>query len=156
MINKKLTFRPKIDGLREMAVGFLFSITLKITIWGYNSFQVLFNDWFNNNFNVWKKFLLDIPNFEYLEIGTFEGRSALFVSEFNCKKIVCVDPYIEYKETEQFNFKMSDVFESVNEKLKKITDKDIKFIREKSDDFFLKTMINLMLFILMDIINTIM
>ena len=103
-----------------------------------NKYAFKFNDWFNNNFNVWKKFLLDIPNFKYLEIGTFEGRSALFVSEFNCEKIVCVDPYIEYNETEQYNFKMSDVFESVNEKFKKIINKDIELIREKSDDFFSK------------------
>ncbi len=103
-----------------------------------NKYSFKFNDWFSNNFNVWKKYLIHIPNFKYLEIGTFEGRSALFVSEFNCEKIVCVDPYIEYNETEQYNFKMSDVFESVNKKFKQIINKDIELIREKSDYFFSK------------------
>ena len=105
-----------------------------------------FPDWFNNNINVWKNFLIQLPNFTYLEIGTFEGRSALFVSELNnCEKLVCVDPYIDYNQTEQYDFdeehydfKMSDVFESVDQKFKQIKNKDIKLIREKSDDFFLK------------------
>jgi len=97
-----------------------------------------FPDYFSNNFNIWKSFLIHIPNFEYLEIGTFEGRSALFISEFkNCEKIVCVDPYIDYNESEKYDFKMSDVFESVSQKIKQIQNKDIKLIREKSDDFFL-------------------
>tara|TARA_B100000242_G_scaffold176790_1_gene126775 strand:+ start:617 stop:1399 length:783 start_codon:yes stop_codon:yes gene_type:complete len=101
-----------------------------------NNYSFRFNDWFSDNFNVWKKFLSHIPNFKYLEIGTFEGRSALFVSQFNFKKIVCVDPYIDYNETEQYNFKMSDVLESVKKKFDKINSKDIKLIREKSDFFF--------------------
>ena len=54
------------------------------------------------------------------------------------KKIVCIDPYIEYDEIEKYDFKMIDVFESVNEKFKKITNKNIELIREKSDDFFSK------------------
>jgi len=103
-----------------------------------NKYSFKFNDWFNNNFNVWKKFLINIPNFKYLEIGTFEGRSALFVSEFNCKKIVCVDPYIEYSRAKKYNLKMSDIFKSVNKKFKQITNKNIKLIREKSDNFFSK------------------
>ena len=106
----------------------------------FNSkYSFKFMDCFGNNANVWKKFLTHIPNFKYLEIGTFEGRSALFVSEFNnCEKIVCVDPYIDYNEIESDDFKMSDVFESVNQKFKQVQNKNIKLIREKSDDFFLK------------------
>ena len=99
----------------------------------------IYPDWFSNNINVWKKFLIHISNFNYLEIGTFEGRSAIFVSELNnCEKIVCVDPYVDYNEVEQNDFNMSDVYESVNQKFKQIKNKDIKLIKETSDNFFLK------------------
>jgi hypothetical protein len=98
-----------------------------------------FPDFFSSNFNIWKSFLIYIPNFKYLEIGTFEGRSALFISEFdNCEKIVCVDPYIDYDQSEKYDFKMSNVFESVSQKFKQVQKKNMKLIREKSDDFFLK------------------
>ena len=99
-------------------------------------FSFKYSDWFSNHMNIWNFFLVNINKFNYLEIGTFEGRSALFVSELNnCKKIVCVDPYMNYPEAD---FKMSDVFENVNEKFKKI--KNIKLIKKKSDDFFLENL----------------
>ena len=95
-------------------------------------------DFFSNNINVWKNFLYKLDKFNYLEIGTFEGRSALFVSELkNSKKIVCVDPYIEYEEAKKYNFKMSDVYHSANDKFIKMnTKKNIILIKKKSDDFF--------------------
>lgn len=94
-------------------------------------------DFFSNYFNIWNNFLFKLSRFKYLELGTFEGRSALFVSELkNCEKIICVDPYIEYAESEKYEFKMSDVFNSVDQKLKKIKHKKINLIRKTSDDFF--------------------
>ena len=102
-----------------------------------NKYSFKYPDFFSSNINVWKKFLTNIDSFSYLEIGTFEGRSALFVSEFNnCKKIVCVDPYLDYNESERYDFKMIDVYESVNQKLKKIKDKNVELIKDTSDSFF--------------------
>lgn len=104
-----------------------------------NKYSFKYPDFFSSNINVWKKFLTNIDSFSYLEIGTFEGRSALFVSEFNnCEKIVCVDPYLDYNESERYDFKMIDVYESVNQKLKKIKDKNVELIKDTSDSFFSK------------------
>ena len=98
-----------------------------------------YRDWFSDNINVWKKFLSNVNNIKYLEIGTFEGRSALFISEFeNSRKIVCVDPYIDYNEIERYDFKMENVYESVKEKISKIKNKDINLIKKTSDEFFLE------------------
>ena len=45
-----------------------------------------------------------------------------------------MDPYLEYDDSQKYNFKMSEVYESVNEKFNK--NKNICLIRKKSDDFF--------------------
>jgi predicted O-methyltransferase YrrM len=95
-------------------------------------------DWFGNNINIWKKHLKNLKNFKYLEIGTFEGRSALFVKEFkNCKNIICVDPYINLKNNPH-NFSMQDVYNSVRTIFAKIQSKKIKLLKKKSNLFFLK------------------
>ncbi len=102
-----------------------------------NKYSFIYPDFFSNYFNVWNKFLSELNRIKYLELGTFEGRSALFVSELkNCEQIVCVDPYIEYPESEKYEFKMSDVFNSIDQNLKKIKNKNINLIRKKSDEFF--------------------
>ena len=102
-----------------------------------DKYNFKFLDFFTQNTNVWKKILSNIDNFNYLEIGTFEGRSALFISELkNSKKITCIDPYIEYDDSHKYNFKMSEVYESVSEKFKEVQNKSISLIKKKSDDFF--------------------
>lgn len=104
-----------------------------------NKYSFKFPDFFSNYFNVWKNFLSKLNRIKYLELGTFEGRSALFVSELeNCEKIVCVDPYIEYAESEKYEFKMLDVFNSIDQNLKQIKNKNINLIRKTSDDFFIE------------------
>ena len=95
-------------------------------------------DWFGNNINIWEKHLKYLKNFKYLEIGTFEGRSALFVRKFkNCKKIICVDPYINYRNNPH-NFTMTDVCKSVSAIFAKLQDNKIKLLKKKSNFFFSK------------------
>ena len=50
-------------------------------------------DFFSINAYYWKKFIGTLPeNFKYLEIGSLEGNSALFIiNNFKVKKVVCVD-----------------------------------------------------------------
>ncbi len=104
-----------------------------------NRYSFKYNDFFSNYFNIWNKFLHKFKKFHYLELGTFEGMSALFVNELkNCDKIVCVDPYIDYARSKKYEFSMIDVFESLDQKLNKLKKKKIKLIKKKSDDFFIE------------------
>jgi hypothetical protein len=66
-----------------------------------NKYKFNHNDWFYKNIPVWN-FILNKENIysrriNYLEIGSFEGRSALFIAE-NIKDayINIVDPFLNY------------------------------------------------------------
>jgi len=60
-------------------------------------------DWFSPNIPIWDK-ILNQPFFkkekiDYLEIGTYEGRSAIHICEnFKNFNVTVVDPFIEYSE----------------------------------------------------------
>ena len=57
-------------------------------------YQFNYRDWFSININVWQKTLNPIEKIKYLEIGSFEGRSAVFVASLNnVKEITCVDTF---------------------------------------------------------------
>ena len=65
-------------------------------------------DFFSINAYYWKKFLVTLPeNFKYLEIGSLEGNSALFiVNNFIVAKVTCVDIWEDknFKEVQEKNF----------------------------------------------------
>ncbi len=65
-------------------------------------------DFFSINAYYWKKFIGTLPeNFKYLEIGSLEGNSALFIiNNFKVKKVVCVDIWEDenFKEEQHKNF----------------------------------------------------
>ena len=55
-----------------------------------NKYQFNYDDWFSKNINIWKNYLIPLKEIKYLEIGSFEGRSAVFVGELmNIKEIIC-------------------------------------------------------------------
>ncbi len=93
------------------------------------------NDYFSshsfNFFGIMKK---KKPFFEYLEIGSFEGNSAIFVAKnFPMSKITCIDPWIKTSEyAEELNF--IDVEKNYDENVREF--KNIKKIRMTSDSFF--------------------
>ena len=68
-----------------------------------NKYRFNHNDWFSKNIPIWKfifkKESVYSRKINYLEIGTFEGRSALFIAE-NIKDayINIVDPFSSYDE----------------------------------------------------------
>ena len=112
-------------------------LELKIKKHFKEKYSFKYSKWFNDNIPVWSKFLNIIPSFNYLEIGTFEGRSAVFISELNnSKKIICVDPYEEYSE-ENSEIKMSDLYDNAKKNLKLANNENITLFRKRSDDFFL-------------------
>jgi hypothetical protein len=72
-------------------------------------------------------------NFKYLEIGSYEGNSALFVeSNFNNAKIYCVDTWAGSSEHVNHDFKIIEKNFNYNIKNKK----NIKKIKSTSDKFF--------------------
>ena len=93
------------------------------------------NDYFSphsfNFFNILKK---KKNFFEYLEIGSFEGNSAIFVAKnFPMSKITCVDPWIKTSEyAEELNF--VDVEKNYDENIEDFN--NIKKVRMTSDSFF--------------------
>ncbi len=91
-------------------------------------------DWFSRNINIWNKFLRNLEEINYLEIGTFEGRSAIFVAKLNnTKKITCVDNFRGSDEHEEINF--DTVFENCKKNLSALNVKN-DLIKSNSSDFF--------------------
>lgn len=76
--------------------GRTFSKNEKIYYEGKYTFK--YDDWFSKNISIWKFFLPKIfskdKKINYLEIGSFEGRSCLFICEnFKEANIVAVDTF---------------------------------------------------------------
>ena len=98
-------------------------------------------DFFSINAYYWKKFIGTLPeNFKYLEIGSLEGNSALFViNNFKVKKVVCVDIWEDenFKEAQEKNFnnfkKNMKEFSSIVETFKGTSDNFFLNHKEKFD-----------------------
>ena len=46
-------------------------------------YQFNYDDWFSSYIPIWKKIVNKIQNIKYLEIGSFEGRSTVFIKELS-------------------------------------------------------------------------
>lgn len=91
-------------------------------------------DWFSRNINIWNKLLRNLEEIDYLEVGTFEGRSAIFVGKLNnTKKITCVDHFEGSDEHKEINFDV--VFANCKKNLSTLNVKN-DLIKSKSNDFF--------------------
>jgi hypothetical protein len=101
-----------------------------------NKYQFNYNDWFSNKINIWKNYLIPLKEIKYLEIGSFEGRSAVFVGELsNVKEVTCVDPFKSYNEINNKDFDL--VYKNCSENLKKLN-KAYNLIKDTSHNFFQK------------------
>jgi predicted O-methyltransferase YrrM len=94
------------------------------------------SDWFSSHAFFFKNFMKKLPeNFKYLEIGSFEGNSAIFVSStFPKSEITCVDPWVNYEENSNTNLAYVENFFDLNTK----NISNIKKIKNTSDNFFTK------------------
>lgn len=93
-------------------------------------------DWFSSNAYYFKYLMNKLPeNFKYLEIGSFEGNSAIFVSSnFPRSEITCVDPWVNYEEHINENLtNVEKIFDSNTRNLM-----NIKKIKNTSNNFFIK------------------
>jgi hypothetical protein len=101
-----------------------------------NKYQFNYDDWFSNNMNIWKNYLAPLKEIKYLEIGSFEGRSAVFVGELNnVEEVTCVDTFEGSDELNNINFDL--VYKNCSENLKKLN-KAYNLIKDTSHNFFQK------------------
>jgi len=95
------------------------------------------NDYFSSHAYNFYYFLKNLEsNFNYLEIGSYEGNSAIFVStNFKNAKIDCID---NWNKTEEYqNHKdFKDIEENFDQNIKNY--KNIQKFKISSDEFFLK------------------
>ena len=90
-------------------------------------------DWFKHNIPTWKKHLakyVNKPNLKFLEIGTYEGKSALWLFEnvltHPTSNLTCIDPWNEWG-----NDKGETIFARFKNNLKKYLEK-INIVRDYS------------------------
>ena len=84
-----------------------------------NKYQFNYDDWFSKNMNIWKNYLATLKEIKYFEIGSFEGRSAVFVGELNnVKEITCVDTFERSDEHDNINFDI--VYKNCSENLNRL------------------------------------
>ena len=121
-----ILFKRKIKDKKKSHKRFL--ITKKIT-------QDYFSSHAYNFYEIIKKF----KNFKYLEIGSFEGNSAMFVAKyFKNSKIYCVDNWLGTEEYDNLNFsKLENNFDLNTSEFNNIN----KF-KMLSDDFFKNNKMN--------------
>ena len=99
-------------------------------------YKKITNDYFSSNAYNFNFCLSKIKkNFKYLEIGSYEGNSALFVANNfkNCDSIYCVDPW--KGEDEYINYDPNVIEKNFDYNLKNF--KKIYKIKNNSDNFFL-------------------
>lgn len=86
--------------------------------------------WFLNNYSIIGNFLPKDLNkkFDYLEIGSFEGLSSLFIlSNWKNANVTCVDTWVTNKDRSQFlDFNFNDVEKKFDLNLKSFSFKKIK------------------------------
>ena len=92
-------------------------------------------DWFSSQSYFFKYFMMKlVKNFKYLEIGSFEGNSAIFVSSnFPESRITCVDPWLNYEENKHLDLpSVEKIFDKNTQNFK-----NIKKIKKTSENFFI-------------------
>ena len=99
-------------------------------------------DWFSENIPVWEKTIKEEfrkeSKLKYLEIGTFEGRSAIYISEtFKNIDVICVDPFDKYESVKSLAKKqeMKKVYETFSSNMRILKDR-IKHYKVSSKKFF--------------------
>ena len=112
----------------------------------YNNF-ISYNEnekWFCNNLNYLNNYFNKIDNIEkILEIGSYEGRSAIFfLKTFPFSKISCIDTWRGSDEHSNYNFNIIEqnfdkntFFYQKNKRLKKIKDTSNNFFKKNSENF---------------------
>jgi len=112
-------------------------INNKKKLYFQKKYKFSYADWFFYNVPIWEKFLDKINNINYLEIGSFEGRSTVFVGELKkCNSVTAVDTW-EGSGNEHIGISFIKVFKNFKNNISSIK-KNVKFFKGTSDNFFKK------------------
>jgi hypothetical protein len=142
---KRINFKYSIILIPKIIYGYYF-YNKEINFFKKEDINIFFNtkykfDYhsdFTTSFLFWKNIINKISKIKYLEIGSFEGRSASFIKEFsNLESLMAVDTFqgsdelknIDYKKVyENFKYNLNLEGGGGNE--------NINFIKDNSDNFF--------------------
>ena len=99
-------------------------------------YKFSYDDWFSNNITIWEKFVTNkINRINYLEVGSFEGRSTIFVGELkNANSITTIDTWEGSDEHNNISF--IKVFKNFKTNINILNKSNIKFFKTTSDNFF--------------------
>ena len=144
---KKIIFliknKSKINIIMIFLVQKFFNIFIKKKIKSFKKKNQIFlknkritNDYFSmHSYNFFKYLNFLEGNFNYLEIGTYEGNSAMFVANtFPKSKVYCVD---NWNKTEEYGDQNFDIVEKNFDYNTSSFNNILKF-KNNSDDFFKK------------------
>ena len=97
-------------------------------------------DWFSHNIPIWEYFInkeIKKKNVEYLEIGSYEGRSVIYICEnYKNFNLTVADPYLKYNEIENFTDQnINKTFLIFKKNINNFRNR-IKFYKLKSSEFF--------------------
>ena len=123
-----------ITKLKKILVKREISKQKKLNQSNIKNFQISM-DWFSSQSYFFKYFMMKlVKNFKYLEIGSFEGNSAIFVSSnFSESRITCVDPWLNYEENKHLDLpSVEKIFDKNTQNFK-----NIKKIKKTSENFFI-------------------
>ena len=88
------------------------------------------SNWFINNYKIFDYFSSNFlpQKFKYLEIGSFEGMSALYIlNKFKNVEVTCIDQWeINEKDSQKLDFNFINVEKNFDENLKNFSVKKIK------------------------------
>lgn len=106
----------------------------------YNrKYQFDYDDWFSSYIHIWKKIVKKIKEINYLEIGSFEGRSTIFIAELkNTKSIMAVDTWKGSHEHKGNKISFIKVFKNFKKNIGCIKNINISYTKNTSDNFFKK------------------
>jgi hypothetical protein len=140
LINK-VSFKYSIILIPKIIYGYYFynkkvnSFKNKINIYFNNKYKFDYHSDFEINFLFWENITNKISKIKYLEIGSFEGRSAVFIKELgNLESLMAIDTFEGSDEHKNIDFKK--VYENFKYNLNLGGVKNINFLKTSSDDFF--------------------
>jgi len=95
------------------------------------------SDFFSTNVYYFYKHIKNYKNFDYLEIGSYEGCSAIYIAnKFKESKICCVDIWERVKEEYSDGINFNDIEKNFDHNSKNYS--NIYKYKDYSDNFFLK------------------
>ena len=99
-------------------------------------YKFSYDDWFSNNYTIWENLVVNkISHINYLEIGSFEGRSTVFIGELkNTNSITAIDTWEGSDEHNTISF--IKVFKNFKKNIKVLNISNINYFKTTSDNFF--------------------